>query len=50
VAEVGAQIPGEERMLVGGIAADEQDGFGGLGVAQAGDRPEVPARARANPA
>ena len=35
-ANVGAQFPGEERMLVGGIAADEQDGWGGCDVAEAG--------------
>ncbi len=35
-AHVGAQLPGEERMLVGGIAADEKDGAGGSDVAQAG--------------
>jgi hypothetical protein len=36
VAEVGAQVPGEERVLFGGIAADEQDGLRRFGVAQAG--------------
>ena len=35
-AHVGAEQPGEERMLVSGIAADEQDGAGGSDVAQAG--------------
>ena len=35
-AHVGAQQPGEQRMLVGRIAADEQNGAGGSDVAQAG--------------
>ncbi len=35
-ADVGAEVPGGERGLVGGVAADEQDGFGGEGVAQGG--------------
>ena len=35
-AHVGAEQPGEERMLFGGVAADEQDGGGGGDVAQAG--------------
>ena len=35
-ADVGAEVPGGERGLVGGIAADEQDGCGGQGVAQRG--------------
>ena len=41
-AHVGAQQPGEERMLVGGIAADEQNGAGGGDVAQAGGFAWVP--------
>ena len=35
-ADVGAEIPGGERGLVGGIAAEEHDGGGGLGVALGG--------------